>query len=151
MSFNLAGADTRARPRVTAAQHLALLVGVVLIVLGVGGFFVTGFSDWTGGTQEQQVLALAVNPLSNVLHIVLGVLGLLARLGARRARWYGVLLLLAGAALFTWGALSADHEANPLNLNWPMSTFHAIVAVAGLVMVFVPVRAGRRPSTAELD
>ncbi|MFD0484499.1 DUF4383 domain-containing protein [Kineococcus sp. GCM10028916] len=151
MSLNMSGAVTRSRPRVTAAQHLSLIVGVLLILLGVVGFFVSGFSDWTGGTKEQQVVGLAVNPLSNVLHLVLGVLGVLARTGARRARWYGVFLLLAGGAWFAYGAVDADGGGPPFNLNWPMSTVHAVLAVGGLVMAFVPVRTAPRPSTAELD
>ncbi|ABS02339.1 DUF4383 domain-containing protein [Kineococcus radiotolerans] len=150
MTFDMAGKATRERPRVTAAQYLSLIAGALLVVLGLAGFAVTGFSDWTGGTKEQQVIGFAVNPLSNVLHLVLGALGLLGRTGARRARWYGILLFLVGAALFTYGALSADHDGDPLNLNWPTSTLHAVLAVAGLVMAFVPVKTPPQPTTAEL-
>ena len=150
MSLNMAGTETVPRPRTTAGQHLSLIAGVLLLVWGLAGFLVTGFSDFTGGTQEQQVIGFAVNPLSNVLHIVLGALGLLARTGARRARWYGIGLFLVGAALFAYGALAADDGGAPLNLNWPTSTLHALFALLGVVIAFVPVRAGKIPDTAEL-
>ncbi|WP_432483736.1 DUF4383 domain-containing protein [Kineococcus esterisolvens] len=147
MSLNMAGKVSVERPRTTAGQHLSLLVGVLLIVLGLAGFVVTGFDDFTGGTHEQQVIGFAVNPLANVLHLVLGALGLLARTGARRARWYGVLLVAAGAGLF---AYSNNADVNVLNANWPTSALHLVLAFAGLVIAFVPVRAGKRPDTAEL-
>ncbi|WP_432562347.1 DUF4383 domain-containing protein [Kineococcus sp. SYSU DK003] len=148
MSLNLSGADLSVHPRTTAGQHLSLIAGVLLIVLGVAGFAVSGFSNWTGGTLEQQVIGFAVNPLSSAMHVVLGVLGLLGRTGARRARWYGIVLFLAGAGLFAYAALDGGA---PLNLNWPISTLHAVFACLGLLIAFVPVRTGRRRSTAELD
>ncbi|WP_432492644.1 DUF4383 domain-containing protein [Kineococcus auxinigenes] len=147
MSLNMAGKVSVERPRTTAGQHLSLLVGVLLIAFGVAGFFVTGFSGWTEGTHEQQVIGFAVNPLSNVLHLVLGALGVLARTGARRARWYGIFLVAVGIALF---AYSNNADDNALNANWPTSALHLVLAFAGLVIAFVPVRAGKRPSTAEL-
>ena len=150
MSLNMAGNRTVERPRTTAGQHLSLIAGVLLVLLGLAGFLVTGVSDFTGGTREQQIIGFAVNPLQNVVHLVLGALGLLARSGARRARWYGVLLFVVGAALFAYGALTADDGGAPLNLNWPVSTLHALFALLGLVIAFVPVRTGPRPSTAEL-
>ena len=136
------------RPRTTAGQHLSLVAGVLLLVLGVAGFVVSGFSDFTGGTHEQQVLGLSTNPLLNVVHLVLGALGLAGRTGARRARWYGILLFLAGAALFAYTGVTYD--GGILNANWPMATFHGVMAFLGLVIAFVPVRAGKRPGTAEL-
>ncbi|MGI4895848.1 MAG: DUF4383 domain-containing protein [Janthinobacterium lividum] len=150
MSLNMAGATDLRMPQTTAGQHLSLIAGVLLILLGVAGFFVTGFGDWTGGTREQQVISFAVNPLQNVLHLVLGALGVLARTGKRRARWYGLLLVVVGGALFAYGATTADGGGHPLNLNWPVSTLHALFAVLGLVIALVPVRTGRPAGTAEL-
>ena len=144
----MAGKAAVQRPRTTAGQHLSLIVGVLLILLGLGGFLVTGFSAFTGGTHEQQVIGFSVNPLSNVVHLVLGALGVLARTGARRARGYGLLLVVVGIALF---AYSATANVNLLNANWPTSTVHLLLAFAGAVIAFVPVRASTLPSTAELD
>jgi hypothetical protein len=141
--------DQRNAPRVTAGQHLSLLVGALLLLLGVAGFFVTGFGDWTGGTKEQQVIGFAVNPLQNVVHLVMGAIGVLGRTGRRRGRWSGLLLFAAGVALFAIAA-TVGEDGGVLNLNWPVTTLHGVVAALGLIIAFVPVRAGRRPSTAEL-
>lgn len=150
MSLNLSGSDLSVRPRTTAGQHLSLIVGALLILFGVAGFVVSGFSDWTGGTEEQQVIGLSTNPASSALHLVLGLLGLLGRTGARRARGYGIALFVVTAALFAWGLSSNGSGATPLNLTWPTSTLHGVLAFVGLLIAVVPVRAGRPRSTAEL-
>lgn len=150
MSQNFAGSVEPVHPRTTAGQHLSLLLGLVLLLLGIAGFAVSGFSDWTGGTQEQQVIGFSVNPASSAVHVVLGVLGVLARTGARRARGYGVLLFVVLGALFAWGLASRGSGDTALNLAWPVTTLHGVLAVFALVAVLVPVRAGRRESTAEL-
>ncbi|GAA0298869.1 DUF4383 domain-containing protein [Kineococcus aurantiacus] len=150
MSQNFAGSVEPVHPRTTAGQHLSLVVGVLLLLLGVAGFAVSGVGDWTGGTQEQQVVGFSVNPLSSAVHVVLGLLGLLGRTGARRGRWFGIVLFAACAALFAWGLSSEGSGDTPLNLAWPVTTLHGVLAAAGLLIALVPVRAGRRPSTAEL-
>ncbi|MEZ0165372.1 DUF4383 domain-containing protein [Kineococcus sp. LSe6-4] len=150
MSLNLSGSDLSVHPRTTAGQHLSLLLGIVLVVFAVAGFAVSGLTDWTGGTEEQQVIGMSVNPASSAVHLLLGVLGILARTGRRRARGYGILVFLAFAGLFTWGASSNGSGDTPLNLAWPITTAHGVLAVAGIVIALVPVKAGRRRTTAEL-
>lgn len=149
MSLDTTGDDRSRMPRVTAGQHLCLIVGVLLLVLGVAGFLVTGVGDWTGGTREQQVIGFAVNPLSNVVHLLLAAIALLGRTGRRRARWSGIALFVLGAALFAVAANVGD-DGGVLNLNWPTTTLHGVLAAAGLVIAFVPVRTPPGPGTAEL-
>ncbi|WP_432545185.1 DUF4383 domain-containing protein [Kineococcus sp. SYSU DK002] len=150
MSTDEHGSSGPARPRTTAGQHLSLVVGVLLVVLGVAGFAVSGFSDWTGGSQEQQVVGFSVNPASSAVHLVLGLLGVLARTGARRARGYGLLLFVACAALFAYGLSSEGSGDTALNLAWPVTTLHGVLAFVGLLIAFVTKRSPRPPSTAEL-
>jgi len=145
----MAGNDRSRLPRTTAGQHLCLLVGVLLLLLGVAGFFVTGFTDWTGGSKEQQVIGFAVNPLSNVVHLVLAAIALVGRTGRRRARWSGIALLVLGVGLFAVAA-NVGEDGGVLNLNWPTTTLHGVMAAAGLVIAFVPVRTAPGPGTAEL-
>lgn len=149
MSLEMSGNDRSRMPRTTAGQHLCLLLGVLLVVLGAAGFLVTGFSDWTGGTKEQQVIGFAVNPLSNVVHLALGAVALLGRTGRRRARWSGIVIFLAGVSLFAVAA-NVGEDGGALNLNWPTTTLHGVMAAAGLVIAFVPVRTGPGAQTAEL-
>src|SRR5215210_4989237 len=45
-------------------------------LLGVIGFFVTGFDDFAAHTGES-LLGFMINPLHNIVHLVIGVAGLL--------------------------------------------------------------------------
>ena len=59
-------------------------------------------------------------------------------------------LFLAFAGLFAWGASSDGSGDTALNLAWPITTLHGVLAAAGILIALVPVKAGRRQSTAEL-
>jgi glucose uptake protein GlcU len=84
-------------------QPLAQVVGAVLTLVGVAGFF-------TGGT----LLIFGINALHNVVHLVSGVLGLAAGFyaGGQWARYYnqgfGVIYLLVAALGFVAPAQTAS-------------------------------------------
>lgn len=84
-------------------QPLAQVVGAVLTLVGVAGFF-------TGGT----LVIFGINALHNVVHLVSGVLGLAVGFyaGAQWARYYnqgfGVIYLLVTALGFVAPALTAS-------------------------------------------
>jgi hypothetical protein len=69
-----------------AARGAALFVGVLYIVLSVLGFIATG-GDGIGFIAENGVLIdlVPVNDEDNVLHLVLGLTGILAGLATRKA------------------------------------------------------------------
>jgi len=54
------------------AQIFALAFGVVYLAVGVLGFAVTGFDNFAGETFDDKLIVFAVNPLHNVVHILLG-------------------------------------------------------------------------------
>src|SRR5882757_1084007 len=70
-------------------QVLTGLVGLVLLAAGILGYLKTGFdggrSLWHG---------FAINPLHNLVHVVAGVIGLLAVTGSGRSRLFGWLMLV---------------------------------------------------------
>lgn len=53
------------------AAKVALLLGVAYVGIGVIGFFVTGFSDFTQNTDDA-ILGFQVNPAHNLVHLVIG-------------------------------------------------------------------------------
>ena len=59
------------------AQRFAALFGVVYLLVGLAGFAVTGVTDFAGH-QHHTLLVFAVNPLHNVIHLVLAVVWLAA-------------------------------------------------------------------------
>lgn len=85
------------------AQWIALVFGVVYLLIGVAGWFVT--DDFTGADNDADLLGLHVNGMHNVVHLALGVVWLAAftRLDWARATnvLFGAVLILVGLAGLT--------------------------------------------------
>ena len=123
----------------TVPQLLALVIGVVFLLVGVAGFFVTGFEGWTEHDHDQTVLGFAVNPLHNVVHIVIGALGIALARTASGARTYGWLLFVVYTLTFIYGlVVLGNPEANILNINGADNGLHIVSALAGLVVALWP-------------
>lgn len=88
----------------TIEQKFALLAGIVYVVGGVIGFFVTGFDNFTETTNEA-LLIFELSPFHNVVHIGVG------------AVW------LIGAFLLTAPATEG--------LNFAIGAFYVLAAVLG--------------------
>ncbi|MCP2163746.1 DUF4383 domain-containing protein [Goodfellowiella coeruleoviolacea] len=138
---------TQVTRRRTAARLLAAVVGVVYLVLAVAGFALTGTGEFTQSTAHQ-VLIFDVSTLQNIVHAVVGVLGLLAawqRTG-NGTQFYGWAVLVVFFVLFCYGTVtllaSTGVTGDPLNLNWPDNWLHLVTAVAGLAIGVLALRSG---------
>jgi hypothetical protein len=69
----------------TPAQRFAAIFGVVYLLVGIAGFAITGVHDFAGH-DHHTLLIFAVNPLHNVVHVVLALVWLAAAPRARTAR-----------------------------------------------------------------
>ena len=58
----------------TPAQIFALVFGVVYLLVGILGFAVTGFDGFAAKSYEEVFIIFPVNPLHNIVHIVVGAL-----------------------------------------------------------------------------
>ncbi|WP_432545284.1 DUF4383 domain-containing protein [Kineococcus sp. SYSU DK004] len=138
---------TRWHAQPSGGQYCAAVVGAFYVVLGLLGFAVTGGQGWTGADPTWNVASVGVNPLLNLVHLLLGVAGLAAYLKAGTARLYGLLLLVAGGALFAYGLLvSPGSSADVLHTSDPGTVLHAATAVAGLLIAALPTGRGRADS-----
>lgn len=126
-------------------QILAALAGIAFIVFGVVGFTRTGVGDWA---THSFVLGFSVNPLHNLVHVAVGVLGLFMALGSGLARLYGWLLFAGFGAIFVWGLMitgilaqnPASEFGNPLALNTNDNWLHLGIALFGLLLAVLPAR-----------
>jgi len=126
-------------------QVLTALAGIAFIVFGVVGFMRTGVGDWATHTM---VLGFSVNPLHNLVHVIIGVLGLLMALGSGLARLYGWLLFFGYGAVFVWGLMITgvvarnpfERFGNPLALNTNDNWLHFGLAIFGLLLAVLPAR-----------
>jgi hypothetical protein len=125
--------------RWTAAQRFAALFGLGYFAVGVAGFAITGFQPFFGHHHET-LLVFAVNPLHNVVHVVLGAAWLASCAGHRAARVanlaIGVVLGLVTVLGFAGGTglLGMSGFADPDNF------LH--LATATLALYFGSVAAG---------
>jgi Domain of unknown function (DUF4383) len=123
----------------TPAQRFAAVFGVVYLAVAVAGFALTGFSDFAG-EHHHTLLIFAVNPLHNVIHLVLAVGWLAAAPRHRAARLanlaFGVVLGLVTVLGFVggMGMLGMSGIAEPDNF------LH--LATATLSLYFGSVAAG---------
>lgn len=122
-------------------QAVAVLVGVVFTLIGGLSFLVTGFDHFAARDQAEQFFGLAVNPLQNVLHLIVGLLGIVLSARLAWARGYGWLLLAGFGVVLGYGMLAVQRPAvDVLNLNWASNWLHLTAALAGFVAAAGPVK-----------
>jgi len=137
MTASAGNTSTGARPW---PQILALVFGAVYLLVGIVGFFVTGFDNFADNSQHEMLLFFMINPLHNIVHIVIGLAGLLLARTLAGARTYGWLLAVGYAAAFVYGLIAVGKSWDFLNINAADNVLHIITAVVGLVIALAPVR-----------
>ena len=131
--------DTNTGAR-TWPQLLALIIGAVYLLVGIVGFFVTGFDDFFGHDTNETILGFEVNPFHNVVHILIGAAGLALARTLAGARTYGWLLAVGYGATFVYGLFAVGQTWDFLSLNWADNWLHLVSALAGLAIALGPVR-----------
>jgi Domain of unknown function (DUF4383) len=133
-----ASAD-RSGVRRTVPEVLGLAFGAIYLLVGIVGFFITGFDNFFEHTDET-LIVFDINPAHNVVHILIGVAGLLLSRTLAGARTYGWLLAVGYGAAFIYGVLAVGEDWDFLNLNWADNLLHIATALVGLVIALMPVR-----------
>ncbi len=131
--------NTGTRPGKTVPEILSLAFGAVYLLVGIVGFFITGFDNFAGNEQDEMLLFFMINPLHNIVHILVGIAGLLLGRTLAGARTYGWLLAVAYGAVFIYGLLAAGKDWDFLNINGADNVLHILTAVVGLVIALLPV------------
>jgi hypothetical protein len=120
-------------------QWLALIIGAVFLLVGLAGFLVTGFDGFAEHDAGETLLGFAVNPLHNIVHILIGVLGLTMWRRSDSARTFGWILFVVYTLTFVYGLVVASNEdANILNINGADNVLHILSALAGLAIALWP-------------
>ncbi|MDQ3945443.1 MAG: DUF4383 domain-containing protein [Actinomycetota bacterium] len=117
------------------ARLYALVVGGVLVVAGVIGFFYnTDFSTGSDVPRDAVFGILDVNGWHNVVHLATGVLGLVAAASLVTSRVYALGLGVVYLAVAAWGFAVGDGEviASLIPINTPDSFLHFALGVAGV-------------------
>ncbi|MFS0730655.1 DUF4383 domain-containing protein [Curtobacterium sp. 1P10AnD] len=135
----------------SSIQKIALVVGIVFLLVGIAGF-VPGLTtgDLAGAGHGSMAMLLGifqVSVLHNIVHLLFGVVGLLAARYPTGSRMYLVIggvvyFVLWVYGLFTAGTMSG---ANFVPLNWADNWLHLVLAVGMVALGIVFPRGRRRP------
>ena len=121
--------------RSTPAMLYAGVVGAVLVVAGIIGFFYNAEFTTDEGVRDAVFGVLDVNGWHNVVHILTGALGLLAfGAGAYAARTYALALGLVYLAVAAWGFIvgGGDSILSIIPVNTEDNILHLLIGVAGV-------------------
>jgi hypothetical protein len=122
----------------SAAQKCAVFFGVVLVAVGIVGFFYNGTFTSNERIHDDMFGVFSVNGWSNTLHILLGIWGLAAASSwsGSRTFCYGAGLILA--ALGVWGFILGAGQSIlsiiPVNaaIDWARLVIGVILAFAAV-------------------
>ena len=128
------------RGAMTWPQMLALAFGAIYLLVGVVGFFITGFGNFFAHDTNQTLLGFEINGMHNVVHIVIGVAGLLLARTLAGARTYGWLLAIGYGAAFVYGLIAIGKPWDFLSINAADNVLHLLTAIVGLAIALGPVR-----------
>jgi hypothetical protein len=131
----------------TWPELLALAFGAIYLLIGIVGFFITGFDNFFGNEvapgvhhADENLLGFMINPAHNVVHILIGAAGLALSRTLAGARTYGWLLAVGYGAAFIYGLIAVGKDWDFLNLNAADNVLHILTAIVGLVIALGPVR-----------
>lgn len=129
----------------TVNQTVAAAFGAIYVLVGIIGFFVDhqGFADTHGG----KLLGIfEVNPLHNVVHILIGVVLLAAARTLASARSANTAIGAAYLLVGVLGLFLLDSDANILALNGADNVLHLGSAVLLLAVGLGADKSSRSPS-----
>ena len=123
----------------SAAQRFAAAFGLVYLLVGIAGFAVTGVDDFAG-MHHHTLLIFAVNPLHNVIHVVLGLAWLGAAPHHRYARIANLAIGVVLGLVTVLGFVNGMGMLGMSGLGDPDNFLH--LATATLSLYFGSVAAG---------
>ena len=108
----------------TPAQTFALVFGGVYLLIGIVGFFVTGFDGFASKSFDEELILFPLNPLHNVVHLAVGALWLGAASQPASAKTvnlligsvYGLVTVLGFAGAIEFLAIESGSADNFLHL-----------------------------------
>ena len=131
-------------PSTTPAERFARWTGAVYAGIAIVGFGLTGFDD-PMATSGHMLVIFEVNPLQNLLRLLVGTTLLIAgAAGPESARTTTLLTAAAFAVASLFGLALTGTEANVLALNHADNLLHLATATLAVACVLTSPRERRR-------
>lgn len=134
----------------TLAQVYALVLGAVLVLVGILGFFVEPSFGIGDNADRGTLIAFDINGWHNVVHLLSGVVGLAMARTAAKARLFAigygavyVLVTILGFIVGDGGLL-----LSLIPINTADNLLHLAIAVTGIAIGLASGATARRPAVA---
>jgi hypothetical protein len=117
------------------ARLYAGIVGATLVVAGIIGFFYNSTFTNDESVRDAVFGILDVNAWHNIVHILTGLVGLVAfRAGAAASRTYALVIGAVYVVVAIWGFAigSGDSILGIIPINTEDSILHALLGIGGL-------------------
>jgi len=128
-------------------QKFGYMFGSVYLLVGLVGFAITGVSNFAAKSTGKELIFFELNPLHNIVHILIGVALLLAARTPMSSRMVNILIGAVYLLVGVIGLFIANNTSslNILALNQPDNGLHLATAVLalGIAMSEKPAMAGR--------
>lgn len=118
-------------------KHLTLLIGIIFVLVGIAGFVPALAPAASDGSEAYLFGAFAVSPMHNSVHIVSGLLAIIASLASEDMcrLFYKVFGIIY--ALVTLIGMAVGHSmVMGVALNIPDTILHLVLAIGGLYLGF---------------
>lgn len=134
----------------TLAQVYALVLGAVLVLVGILGFFVEPSFAVGDSAQRGTLIAFDINGWHNVVHLLSGIVGLALAGTAAKARLfcigYGAVYVLVTILGFIVG--SGHYLLSIIPINTADNLLHLVIAVTGIAIGLASPTGVRRTAVA---
>ncbi len=120
----------------TPAQIYALTFGVILLAVGILGFFADSSFGAGSNVEGGTLIGFEVNGWHNLVHIASGLLGLALWSKPSTARLYALGFGSVYLVVTIWGFISNEHVLWLIPVNMADNFLHLAIAAAGLLAGF---------------
>lgn len=118
------------------------VLGLAYLALGVVGFL-TPETVGVGHNTTRAVWIFSTSTVLNLVHTVVGVLGLVAATRKAGALIYSWALFVGFAGMTAYGifATAFTNPEDPINVNWADNWLHGLTSIAALALAIAATRA----------
>jgi hypothetical protein len=133
------------RQESTPAQLYATVLGAVLLIVGIAGFFVNASFGTGSNPAGDDLILFKVNGWHNLVHIASGLLGLALARNPAGARAFALGFGLVYGVVTVYGLIAGTNVLGLLALNGADNVLHLLIAVAGLAAYAASRTPGHEP------
>ena len=117
----------------TPAQIYALALGVVLVLVGILGFFVDSGFDTGSNVQGSNLIAFEVNGIHNLVHLASGLVGLALAGKNSTARLFAFGFGAVYALVAIIGLIDGETVLGLIPVNGADNVLHLAIAATGIL------------------